>query len=227
LGESAVLIGRSRALEMAARLGLNRDFSRRVFEFDAGMTFPVSAQAYDPSAVLRRGQVLQLPPKGTVARGQAPALAFKASKEEADRAARELVNPIASTPANRARGEVIWNRVCAACHGDGAKGDGGVIPRFPNPPNLVIPKFEAYEVGRIFHVATFGGPEKIMKPLGDHLSAEDRWKAAMHLRFLMDEAVKARAAKAAAPAVPGISAPAVPGVGAPATPVPTVPGAKP
>jgi hypothetical protein len=82
-----------------------------------------------------------------------------------------------------------------------------VIPRFPNPPNLMIPKYEPYTEGRIFHVATFGGPEKIMKPFGDHLSAEDRWRAAMHLKGLMGEAAKARA-KAAAQAPPAPAAPA-------------------
>lgn len=184
---------------LALGLGLNRNLGKRALEFDAGMLYPYAAQAYDPSPVLRHGQVLQLPPSGTVARNQAPALRYGPGKEEAERAAVELANPLPPTAANLARGQVVWARVCAACHGEGAKGDGGVIPRFPNPPNLVIPKYEAYTEGRIFHVATFGGPEKIMKPFGDHLSAEDRWRAAMHLKVLMQEAAKARAAKAAAP----------------------------
>jgi cytochrome c553 len=195
---------------LALGLGLNRNLGRRALEFDAGMLYPFAAQAYDPSPVLRKGQVLQLPPSGTVSRHQAPALRYGPGVEEATRAGLELMNPLQPTAANRARGQVVWTRICATCHGEGGKGDGGVIPRFPNPPNLLIPKYEPYTEGRIFHVATFGGPEKIMKPLGDHLSAEDRWRAAMHLKGLIAEAAKARAAKAAAPAPAPASTP-VPG----------------
>jgi mono/diheme cytochrome c family protein len=195
------------ALILGLAQALNRDLGKRAVEFEAGMLAPVAAQAYDPSPVLRHGRVLNAPPAGTVARGQAPALRFGPGKEEAERAGLELMNPLEPTPANLARGQVVWNRVCAACHGEGGKGDGGVIPRFPNPPNLMIPKYEPYTEGRIFHVATFGGPEKIMKPFGDHLSAEDRWRAAMHLKGLMGEAAKARA-KAAAQAPPAPAAPA-------------------
>jgi len=209
---------------LALGLGLDRNLGKRALEFDAGMLYPFSAQAYDPSPVLRKGQVLQLPPGGTVARNQAPALRYGPGVEEATRAGLELMNPLQPTPANLARGQVIWTRVCATCHGEGAKGDGGVIPRFPNPPNLVIPKYEPYTEGRIFHVATFGGPEKIMKPLGDHLSAEDRWRAAMHLKGLIVEAAKARAAK---PAAPGVAAPAGAGVAAPAGAAPVAPAPAP
>lgn len=221
LAPAALILGLSSAL--------NRDFHRRALEFDAGMMYPVAAQAYDPSPVLAKGQVLHAPPAGTVARNQAPALRFGPGVEEAVRAGLELKNPLEPTPANLERGRVVWTRVCATCHGEGGKGDGGVIPRFPNPPNLMIPKYEAYAEGRIFHVATFGGPEKIMKPFGDHLSAEDRWRAAMHLKGLISEAAKARA-KAAAAGAPAAPAPAPAAGTAPsASPVPAAaptPGAK-
>jgi pyruvate/2-oxoglutarate dehydrogenase complex dihydrolipoamide acyltransferase (E2) component len=88
----------------------------------------------------------------------------------------------------------------------------------------VIPKYEAYPEGRLFHVATFGGPEKIMKPFGDHLVEKDRWLASMHLRRLMDEAMKERAAKAAAPAATP-AAPAAAPSAEPAAPTPAQPAA--
>lgn len=188
-------------LPSLAVLGLgglfNRDFTRRVLAFDAGMTTHASAQAFDSSGVLPRGQVLQHPPEGTMARGQHLPLAFAAGKEEAERAGRELKAPLQPTPKDLARGAVVWNRTCAACHGEGAKGDGPVIPRFPNPPNLLIPKYLDYPEGRLFHVATFGGPEKIMKGFADQIPEDDRWRAVLHLRSLQLEAAKAREAQAA------------------------------
>lgn len=197
----------------------NRDFRKRVLQFDAGMTYPVAAQAFDPSPVLPRGQVLQSPPEGTLARGMHPPLAFQPGKEEAIRAGRELMNPLQPTPANLARGRAVWTHVCAACHGDGGKGDGGVIPRFPNPPNLVIDKYRAYADGQLFHVATFGGPEKQMKGMGDIVSQDDRWKVVLHLRELQKAALPKAPAAAAASAAP-TSAP-------PATPAPASSGAQP
>ena len=52
--------------------------------------------------------------------------------------------------------------------------------------------------GRIFHVATFGGPEK-MKGLGDLISREDRWKVVLYIRELQ-KAAAPKPAPAAAPA---------------------------
>lgn len=178
-------------------VAFNRNFKKRVMQFDAGMTYPVAAHAFDPHPLLRRGQVLQTPPEGTSPRGMHAPLAFQPGKDEAERAGRELLNPMAPTPANLERGKLVWTHVCAACHGDGAKGDGGVIPRFPNPPNLVIEKYRNYADGRLFHVATFGGPEKMMKGMGDIISQEDRWRVVLHLRELQ----KAALPKTPAPAV--------------------------
>lgn len=176
-------------------LALNRDFTKRVMLFDAGMTYPVSAQAFDPNPILPSGQVLQGRPAGTVPRGL-PGLGFAPGKEEAARAGAELRNPLEASKANLDRGKVVWGRVCGTCHGDGGKGDGPIIGKFPNPPNLLIPKYRAYGDGQIFHVATFGGPEKIMKGFEDSLSREDRWRAVMHLRGLQQAAAAAEAAKA-------------------------------
>ncbi len=194
-------------LMLGAGMAFNRNFTKRVMLFDAGMTYPTAAQAYDENPVLAKGQVLQAPPKGTAPRGFQP-LAFAPGKDEAVRAGKELTNPLPGSQANLDRGKVVWDRVCATCHGFGAKGDGAVIGKFPNPPNLLIPKYRDYGDGQVFHVATFGGPEKIMKGFADQLSQEDRWRAVMHLRELQKAAPL--------PAPPPASAAAAP-----------VPGAKP
>jgi mono/diheme cytochrome c family protein len=217
-------------------LSFNRDLTQRVAQFDAGMMYPIAVQAFDASPVLARGQVLQAAPEGTMPRGLTP-LGFEAGKEEAVRAGAELKNPLEATPANATRGKVIWDRVCATCHGFQGKGDGAVIGagKIPNPPNLLIPKYQAYADGQLFHVATFGGPEKIMKGFADQMSREDRWRAVMHLRSLQKEAEAAKAAAEAAKAAPP-SAQARPGTygnlaaeAAKAAAVPAAPaaGAKP
>ena len=208
-------------LVLSGGLALGRDFHHRAPEWDAGMLAPTAAQAYDPSAVLPHGQVIQAPPAGTVARGAQRPLAFAPGTEEAIRAGQELKAPFAADEAALARGKQVWNRTCATCHGEGAKGDGGVIPRFPNPPNLLVQKYCDYPAGRIFHVATFGGPEKIMKGLADVIPAQDRWRTVLYLKSLQAEAVTARQAAPAPTAAAAAPAPAsVPGPAA-------LPGAKP
>ncbi|MBI3131367.1 MAG: DUF3341 domain-containing protein [Acidobacteria bacterium] len=186
---------------LGAGLSFNRDLTKRVAQFDAGMMYTTAAQAFDESPVLAKGQVLQAAPEGTMPRGLTP-LGYEAGKEEAARAGAELKNPLEATPAHAARGKVVWDRVCATCHGFQAKGDGAVIGagKIPNPPNLLIPKYQAYGDGQLFHVATFGGPEKIMKGFADQMSREDRWRAVMHLRSLQREAEAAKAAAEAAKA---------------------------
>ncbi len=210
-------------------LSFNRDLTKRVKQFDAGMLEHTAVQAFDPHPVLARGQVLQPPPQGTMPRGLTP-LGFEPGKEEAARAGAELKNPLEATPANAARGKVVWDRVCATCHGFLGKGDGAVIGKFPNPPNLLIPKYQAYGDGQLFHVATFGGPEKIMKGFAEQLSREDRWRAVMHLRTLQKEAEAAKAAaeaaRAAAIAAAEAAKAAAEAAKAGKAPAPT-PGAKP
>ena len=96
---------------------LNRDFQQRNLSWDGGMGAPIAAQAYDSSGVLKGGKVLQPPPPGTLSRSASPALAFLAGKAEAERAGRELPNPFQPTQAHFNRGKVVYERVCATCHG--------------------------------------------------------------------------------------------------------------
>ncbi len=173
---------------------LNRDYQKRNLAWDGGMGAPVAAEAYDPSGVLPGGKVLQLPPEGTLSRRGAPPLAFGPGKAEAERAGRELKNPMEPTQANFNRGKVVFERVCATCHGREGDNNGSmIVSRGAFAPTvLVSPVVRNMPDGHIFHVATFGGPTK-MKGYGDLLSREDRWRVVLYIRELQ---------KAAAPPAP-------------------------
>jgi mono/diheme cytochrome c family protein len=62
---------------------------------------------------------------------------------------------------------------------------------------LVSPVVRDMPDGRLFHIATFGGPTK-MKGYGDLLSREDRWQVVLYIRELQ-KAAKPAAAPAPAP----------------------------
>ncbi len=174
---------------------LNRDFQQRNLSWDGGMGAPIAAQAYDPSGVLKGGKVLQAPPSGTLSRSGSPALAFIAGKAEAERAGRELPNPFQPTQVHFNRGKLVYERVCATCHGREGDNNGSVIvARGAFAPTLLVsPVVRDMPDGRIFHVATFGGPTK-MKGYGDLLSREDRWKVVLYVRELQKAAARPVAA---------------------------------
>lgn len=178
-------------LLVASVLLFNRDYRQRNRVWDGGMGSPVAAQAFDASGVLKGGKVLQAPPPGTLSRRGAPPLAFAPGKAEADRAGRELQNPFQPTQAHFNRGKLVYERVCATCHGREGDNNGSVIvSRGAFAPTLLIsPVVRAMPDGRIFHVATFGGPTK-MKGFGDLLSREDRWQLVLYIRELQKAATR-------------------------------------
>ena len=187
------------ALVLALLSPLNRNFLQRNLAWDGGMMHPVAYQAFDPHPLLPRGQVLQAPPKGTVPRSGLVPLRFAAGKEESERAGRELLNPFSPTQANFARGKLVYERSCAACHGrDGDNNSSAIVAKgLLAPTILVTPIVKAMPDGQIFHISTFGGPKQ-MKGLGDLISREDRWKAVLYVRELQ----KAATPKAAPAQVP-------------------------
>lgn len=184
---------------LAALPLLNRDYLRRNVSWDGGMMVPVAYQAFDPLPFLPGGQVLQAPPKGTVPRSGLAPFPYGPGKAEAERAGRELTNPFPPTQENFSRGKLVYERSCAACHGrDGDNNSSVIVARGLLAPSILVsPVVRNLPDGHLFHVATFGGPQK-MKGLGDIISREDRWKVVLYIRELQ----KAAAPKPA-PATPG------------------------
>ncbi len=172
-------------LVLAALPLLNRDYLHRNVAWDGGMMAPVAYQSFDPHPSLPGGQVLQAPPKGTVSRNGLVPLPYGPGKAEAERAGRELMNPFLPTQENFSRGKLVYERSCAACHGrDGDNNSSVIVARgLLAPAILVAPVVKNMPDGQIFHITTFGGPQK-MKGMGDIISREDRWKAILYIREL-------------------------------------------
>jgi mono/diheme cytochrome c family protein len=148
-----------------------------------GMYDSVPYDAYDRNLVTRAGQTLLLPPEGTVPLA-GPAFPYAPGAEEAERAGRELRNPLEPTPAHLARGKQVFENVCAVCHGPGGQGDGPIIGRFPNPPSLLAARARGLPDGRIVHVIARG--QGIMPPHSAQVLPDDRWRVVLHLRQLQE-----------------------------------------
>lgn len=121
------------------------------------------------------------PPEGTIPVGYYP-FTYGDSEEEAIRAGEELVNPIEASPEVLQRGRQVFETMCLVCHGAGGEGDGPIIGRFPNPPNLRAERATGFPDGRIFHVITRG--QGIMPSHAVQVLPDDRWKVVLYVREL-------------------------------------------
>jgi mono/diheme cytochrome c family protein len=94
-----------------------------------------------------------------------------------------LVNPVEATEASLARGEELFNRACAPCHGSTGVGDGPVTrvaPALSRPLNT--PTAAAYSDGYIYSIIRVG--RGLMPQYGHQISHYDRWHVVNYLRQL-------------------------------------------
>ncbi len=145
------------------------------------MAHSVPYDAFAPNPVTRDGKTLLAPVSGTIPRGFVP-FHYAAGPEEAERAGRELANPIPPTPQALARGEELFQTFCAVCHGVAGKGDGPLVPKIPNPPAYSSDRVRAFAAGRIYHVITRGAG--LMPSYASQVTPEERWLIVHHVQRL-------------------------------------------
>ncbi len=94
----------------------------------------------------------------------------------------EIPNPVSSTTASLARGEVLFNRSCSPCHGTSGDGAGPVtqsgIPSF----SLLTPQAASYTDGYLYTLIRIG--RGIMPAYGHQITHFDRWHIVNYLRQL-------------------------------------------
>lgn len=161
--------------------GCGRAAERRAFEYTSDMVYSLAYDSFAPNPVTRDGLTLQRPVRGTIARGYLP-LHYAATPEDAERAGRELRNPIVRTDRSAAEGKFLFETYCAVCHGPQGAGDGPLVPKIPNPPAYTSTRVRTMPAGRIFHVITFGSGR--MPSYASQLRAHDRWLIAAHVQTL-------------------------------------------
>ncbi|MBI4617415.1 MAG: c-type cytochrome [Planctomycetes bacterium] len=98
------------------------------------------------------------------------------------------------TPELLARGETIFAKQCAACHGDKGNGDGhAAFLLYPKPRNFALGRFRLISTENrvptdrdLFTTITNGMPGSAMPPWS-YLSVQDRWALVFHVRRLSRE----------------------------------------
>lgn len=165
--------------------GCDEDPTRPRREFVPEMVDSVAYDSFDQNPVTADGKTLMAPAPGSVPRELLP-FHYGPGPEEAARAGRELVNPLAADKASLAAGERAYRSFCFPCHGRAGQGDGPVIPRFPAPPSLTAARARELPDGQLFHIISRG--QGLMPSHAVQVPAEDRWRLVLFIRALQAEA---------------------------------------
>ena len=100
-----------------------------------------------------------------------------------------LPNPVPADEASLARGEVLFNRICAVCHGAAGVGaQANIIEKYPLliAFNLSGPVVAGYSDGYIYGIMRVG--RGLMPPYGHQISHFDRWNIVNYVRVLQRQA---------------------------------------
>ncbi|MDX1386531.1 MAG: c-type cytochrome [bacterium] len=162
-------------------LACERDPKKPAYEFLPEMTRSVPYDAFAPNPNTPSGKTLLKPVAGTIPRGFTP-YPYGADEEGLAQASRELKNPIPFSPEILAEGKELYNTFCLICHGAGGKGDGPLIPKYPNPPSFTSKSSKNLTPGALYHIMTKGSGE--MASYASQVSPEDRWKIVYFVQVL-------------------------------------------
>ncbi len=128
------------------------------------------------------GSNLRMPVTGTIKRGAIP---YHITKDSLAFANATLVSPIASTEDILAEGQVLYNRFCAHCHGEGGEGDGPVNDKLQGVANLKSGTLKAVNAGHIFHVITYGKGRMLQH--ASQLEPLERWKISLYVKEVLQK----------------------------------------
>ena len=105
-----------------------------------------------------------------------------------------LPNPVPADPASLERGEVLFNRICAVCHGpEGVGAQANIIDKFPLliGYDLSGPVVSGFSDGHIYGIMRVG--RGLMPPYAHQISHFDRWNIVNYIRVLQRQAGNAPA----------------------------------
>ena len=105
-----------------------------------------------------------------------------------------LPNPVPSDAASLERGEVLFNRICAVCHGPAGVGaQANIIEKYPLliAYDLSGPVVAGFSDGHIYGIMRVG--RGLMPPFAHQISHFDRWNIVNYVRVLQRQAGNAPA----------------------------------
>lgn len=96
------------------------------------------------------------------------------------------VNPVPVDTVSLSRGQILYDRNCALCHGDQGAGDGPITqfwkPEMKRPANLKEPRIAQGADGSIY--LTIAQGYGTMPPLNENLDVRERWDVVNYVKAL-------------------------------------------
>lgn len=109
------------------------------------------------------------------------------TRAEVATVAAAMTNPVEATEESLTRGRVMFERVCAPCHGpNGAGATGYIVPAGFPPFPLTTDRQRAFTDGYIYGMIRVGG--NVMPAYGAAVSHWDRWHIVNYVRQLQRQA---------------------------------------
>lgn len=192
---SILLIGAALGVAVGVSLGWQGKLSRKPpMELFPDMDRQAKLRPQEPNRFYANGTSSQLPPAGTIARGQptktvsGEVYAFEDAPLNTGRAVGSTnyvaENPLPLNEALLRRGRVQYDIYCTPCHGRLADGNGITkkLNVMPAVANLHDKRIVLMTDGELFHIITHG--KSTMAPLAPLLDAPDRWAVVAYLRVL-------------------------------------------
>jgi mono/diheme cytochrome c family protein len=98
----------------------------------------------------------------------------------------QLANPVPPAAKSIAAGRQLFQRYCAPCHGEDAKGKGPLAPRDAHPADLTDAEWTHGDTdGEIFTNIRDGiGPKFDMKSMKSRMTATEIWHIVNYLRSI-------------------------------------------
>lgn len=114
---------------------------------------------------------------------------FSNNDQEKARAGSSIFNPYKPEAEILKRGEAVYTKQCAVCHGKGGNGDGPLIVRedgsegaYTAVPPAFSDRLPTLKDGEMFHSITYG--KGMMGSYASHVKADDRWKLICYIKEL-------------------------------------------
>lgn len=97
-----------------------------------------------------------------------------------------IPNPVEADADSVARGRVIYETHCLACHGGQGRGDGPVGRKYVPPPmDLTFDYVRNHADGRLYYTITHGGV--VMPPYRQAIDPQDRWHLVNYIKKVIAE----------------------------------------
>jgi mono/diheme cytochrome c family protein len=173
---------------MFVMMSCNHKRNHPGYAYMPDMYYSEPYDAYTANPLFKDSLTMQVPVKGTIARGHYPAYPYKPkSADDQKRAGLELINPVPVSTEALAKGKEQYAIFCVSCHGEKGDGNGYLFAskRFPAQPTSLIGELVKNKPdGELYHVITLGTLSGLMGAHGSQISPENRWKIIQYVREL-------------------------------------------